>query len=156
MTPKPIPDGYHSITPYLIIDGAARALTFYSAAFGAVEIVRMPEPTSGKIGHAEMKIGNSIFMLADEGEMGGKGPQKYGGCPITLMIYTEDVDALVAQAVSSGAVIKRPIENQFYGDRSGSVEDPFGYTWHIATHIEDVSLEEMDKRMKEKLAQMKG
>ncbi len=148
MAVKPIPDGYHSVTPYLIIDGAARALDFYRKAFGAEETVRMPGP-DGKIGHAEMRIGNSVVMLADQNpEMGAKGPKAYGGSPITLMIYVENVDKVFAQAVAAGATVERPLANQFYGDRTGGIVDPFGHKWYLATHIEDVAPEEMKRRMK--------
>src|SRR5713226_6977796 len=141
MAVKPIPDGYHSVTPYLIIDGAARALDFYRKAFGAEETVRMPGP-DGKIGHAEMRIGNSVVMLADQNpEMGAKGPKAYGGSPITLMIYVENVDKVFAQAVAAGATVERPFVNQFYDDRTGGIVDPFGHKWYLATHIEDVAPE---------------
>ena len=143
---NPIPEGYHSITPYLCIKNAAAAIDFYKQAFGAIEVFRMDSP-DGKIGHAEIKIGNSHLMLADEHpEMGFRSPQTIGGTPIHLMIYVEDVDAVVQQAVDTGATLKRPVADQFYGDRTGGVEDPFGYTWYIATHIEDVPFEELEKR----------
>jgi PhnB protein len=144
-----IPDGYHSVTPYLIIDGAARALEFYTKAFGATEIMRMPDP-SGRIGHAEMKIGDSHIMLADEHlEMGFRGPKSVGGTPVSIMIYVEDADARFNAAIAAGATEMKPLANQFYGDRSGSVIDPFGHIWHIATHVEDVPPEEMERRAKE-------
>ncbi|HEV7226688.1 MAG TPA: VOC family protein [Pirellulales bacterium] len=146
MPVKPIPDGYHSVTPYLIVDGAAKALDFYQRAFGAKELFRMPHP-DGKIGHAEIKIGDSPIMLADEfPEMGARSPQSLGGTPVSIMLYVENVDKLTEQAVAAGAKIVRPLKNQFYGDRSATLADPFGHTWHIATHIEDVSSEEMQKR----------
>lgn len=149
MTVQPIPEGYYSITPYLSIKGAAEALDFYQKAFGASEIARMPGP-DGLIGHAEMKIGNSIIMMADElPAMGNKGPKTLGGSPISLMLYVENVDSFVDRAVKAGAVLTRPIKNEFYGDRVGAIEDPFGYTWHIATHVEDISMEEMKKRAAE-------
>ena len=142
---KPIPDGYYSVTPYLIVKDAASALDFYQRAFGAQELMRFEH--GGKIGHAEIRIGNSPVMLADEyPEMGARGPQSFGGSPVSIMLYVEDVDKTVAEAVSAGAKLQRPIENKFYGDRSGSIEDPFGHTWHLSTHIEDVSPEEMHKR----------
>lgn len=145
-TVKPIPAGYHSVTPYLVINDAAGAIEFYKKAFGATEIMRMADP-SGKVGHAEIKIGDSPIMLADEyPEMGARSVQTLGGSPISIMLYVEDVDALGAQATAAGAKLVQPIENKFYGDRSGSFEDPFGYRWHIATHIEDISTEEMHKR----------
>jgi PhnB protein len=144
---KPIPDGYHTLTPYLFIRGAADAIEFYKKAFGAIELFRMPRP-DGRVGHAEIKIGDSPIMLADEhAEMGARSPQTVGGCPMLLHLYVPDVDALFAQAVAAGATVKRPIENQFYGDRSGGLEDPFGFTWYLATHIEDVSPEEMKRRL---------
>ena len=145
---KPIPDGYHTLTPYLIIKGAAEAIAFYKSAFGATELFRMPQP-DGKIGHAEIKIGDSPIMLADESpEMGHVGPKTVGGCPISLMIYVEDVDAVFNKAIVEGATQQRPVEDKFYGDRSGSLLDPFGYVWHIATHKEDVLPEEMERRAK--------
>lgn len=142
---KPIPDGYHTATPYLIVKDAARAIDFYKRAFGAKEMMRFDH--GGKVGHAEVKIGDSPIMLADEfPEMGARSPQSLGGSPISILLYVEDVDALVAQAIAAGAKLQRPVEDKFYGDRSGSVEDPFGHVWHIATHKEDVTLEEMRKR----------
>ena len=148
MAVQPIPEGYHTATPYLIVDGASDALAFYTRAFGAKELFRMPMP-NGKVGHAELQIGTSRLMLADENaQMGTKGPKAYGGSPITLMLYVEDVDAFVKRAVEAGAKIDRPIADQFYGDRSGGIVDPFGHKWYVATHKEDVSPEEMDRRMK--------
>jgi len=148
MAVKPIPAGYHSVTPYLILDDAARALEFYKKALGATELLRMPAP-GGKIGHAEIKIGDSPVMLADESpEMGAKSARTLGGSPISLMIYVEDVDARVAQAVAAGAKITRPVANQFYGERTGGIEDPFGYQWYLATHVEDVSPDEIARRVK--------
>lgn len=144
---KPIPEGYHSLTPYLIIDGAAKALEYYTKAFGATELFRMEH--EGKIGHAEMKIGDSPFMLADENaQMGFKGPKALGGTPVSLMIYVDDVDTTFKQAVEAGGVEMKPLQDQFYGDRSGTLTDPFGHVWTVATHKEDVSPEEMDKRLK--------
>jgi PhnB protein len=143
---KPIPEGYHSLTPYLVIDGAAEAMEYYKKAFGAVELFRMEH--GGKIGHAEMKIGDSPFMLADgHPEMGYKGPKAYGGTPVSLMIYVEDCDTVYKQAIDAGATEVKPLQDQFYGDRSGTLTDPFGHVWTIATHKEDVTPEEMDKRM---------
>lgn len=145
---KPIPEGYHSITPYLIIRGAAKALDFYQRAFKAVELFRMLAP-DGRIGHAEIKIGDSIIMLADEHpEMGAKGPESCGGSPVRLMLYVENVDSIFAQAVEAGAMIERPLADQFYGDRTGGLTDPYGHIWYLATHIEDVSPEELDRRSK--------
>ena len=143
---KPIPDGYHTATPYLIIRGAGDAIEFYKKAFGATELFRFPTP-DGKIGHAEIKIGDSPIMLADEfPEMGYKGPQTLGGSPVSIMIYVEDVDTIFNQAVAAGAAIKEAVSDKFYGDRLGTVTDPFGHVWHISTHKEDVSIEEMQKR----------
>ena len=143
---KPIPDGYHSVTPYLIIKGAADAIDFYKKAFGATELFRMPQP-DGKVAHAEIKIGDSPIMLSDEHpEMGYVGPTTIGGSPVSLMIYVDDVDTIFKQAITAGGEQLKPLQDQFYGDRSGSLKDPFGHVWHVATHIEDVSPEEMDKR----------
>ena len=140
-----IPEGYHSVTPYLIINGASDAIDFYKKAFGATELFRMPTP-DGKIGHAEIKIGNSPIMLADESlEMGYKSPAALSGSPVSLMIYLEDVDKVFKQAIAAGGTEVRAVKDQFYGDRSGTLTDPFGHVWHIATHVEDVSPEEMDK-----------
>ena len=145
---KPIPEGYHSVTPYLIINGAAEAIAYYTKAFGATELFRMPAP-GGKIGHAEIKIGDSPIMLADEApEMGYKGPKTLGGSPISIMIYVDDVDTVFNQAIAAGGTEQRPLKDQFYGDRSGTLEDPFGHVWHVATHKEDVSPEQMEERMK--------
>jgi PhnB protein len=144
---QPVPTGYAGVTPYLIIRGAARALDFYKKAFGATELMRFPAP-GGKIGHAEMKIGDGVVMLADESpEMGHNSPQALGGTPITLMFYVADVDAQFAKALAAGGVVKQPLKDQFYGDRSGTITDPFGHIWTIATHVEDVSAEEMQKRI---------
>ena len=143
---KPIPEGYHTVTPYLIVAGAAAALEFYKKAFGATESMRMTGP-GGKIGHAEIRIGDSHVMLADEvPEMGYRGPRSFGGSPVTILLYVEDVDATVDRAVAAGGKLVRPVKDQFYGDRSGGVEDPFGHVWYVATHIEDVSSEEMKNR----------
>lgn len=144
---KPIPDGYHSVTPYLIIDGAAKAIDFYKKAFGATELFRMDH--EGKVGHAELKIGDSPIMLADEQpSMGYVSPKALGGTPVSLMIYVADVDTVYKQAISAGATELRAVKDQFYGDRSGNLKDPFGHVWTIATHKEDVTPEEMDKRLK--------
>jgi PhnB protein len=148
MTVKPIPDGYHAITPYLIIDGAARAIEFYKAAFDATERFRFPMP-NGKIGHAELQIGDSVIMLADESpEQGAHSPRRVGGTPVTIMLYVTNVDQVVDRAVTNGAVLKRPVANQFYGDRTGTLDDPFGHQWHIATHVEDVPVAELERRAK--------
>jgi PhnB protein len=149
MPVKPIPDGYHAVTPYLIVDGAARAIEFYKRAFNATERFRLDMP-EGRIGHAEIKIGDSIVMLADEfPEMGAKSPKSIGGSATSILLYVADVDALFKQAVAAGAKELRPVKDQFYGDRSGTLEDPFGHKWSIATHTEDVSPEEMKRRMAE-------
>ena len=149
---KPIPEGYHTVTPYLTVQDGTRALEFYKKAFGAQVVVRMDGP-DGKVGHAEIQIGDSRIMLADEvPSMGGKSPQTLGGTPVALMLYVEDVDALFQQALKAGAKEDRPVKDQFYGDRSGSVFDPFGHKWFLATHKEDVSPEEMKRRMAEAMA----
>ncbi len=145
---KPIPDGYHSVTPYMYFNGAAQAIDFYKKALGAEEIMRHGGP-GGKIMHAEIKIGDSMIMLADEfPEMGVKGPQAYGGSPMSLALYVNDVDKVFNKAVAAGAKVVRPLKDQFYGDRSGTFTDPFGHTWTIATHIEDVTPDELERRMK--------
>ena len=142
-----IPAGYAGVTAYLIIRGAARALEFYTKAFGATEVMRMPGP-DGRIGHAEIRIGDGHVMLADESpEMGHRSPQSFGGSPVSLMFYVPDVDARFAKALAAGATVKHPIKDQFYGDRSGSITDPFGYVWTIATHTEDVPEDEMQRRI---------
>ncbi len=143
---KPIPDGYHSVTPYLSIKGAAEAIEFYKKAFGAIELFRMDH--DGKVGHAEIKIGDSPVMLADEyPEMSFNSPKTLGGSPVGLMIYVEDVDTVYNQAIQAGGVELKPLQDQFYGDRSGTLTDPFGHVWTVATHKEDVTPEEIDKRM---------
>ena len=153
---NPIPAGYHSVTPYLCVDGAARAIEFYKEAFGATEVMRLEAP-GGKIGHAEIKIGDSHVMLADEmPEINFRSPQARGGTSAHFMIYDEDVDARVERAVAAGAKLMRPVKDQFYGDRTGSVEDPFGHLWYIATHIEDLSPEEIRRRMDAEMAQGAG
>ena len=147
MGAKAIPDGYGTVTPYLIVSGAARAMEFYKKAFGAEERMRFAMP-DGRIGHAEIQIGNSVVMLADEfPEMGVKSPKTLGGTPVGLCIYTENVDARFQQAIDAGASVDRPVQNQFYGDRSGTLIDPFGHKWTFAMHVEDVSSEEMARRM---------
>ena len=141
----PIPAGYHSVTPYLMVRDAARAIAFYRDAFGAQEVMRFDDP-AGRIAHAEISIGDSHVMLADEtGEF--VGPQTLGGAGVSLLLYVEDVDATFARAVAAGATVRRPVADQFYGDRTGTLADPFGHVWSIATHREDVSAEEMQRRM---------
>jgi len=148
MPVKSIPEGYHSVTPYLIVRGAADAIEFYKKAFGAVELFRMPAP-GGKVGHAEIKVGDSPIMLADEHpEMGYKGPQSLGGSPVSLMIYVDDVDSVFNRAVEAGAIVQEAPQDKFYGDRMGTLTDPYGHRWHLATHKEDVSPEEMERRAK--------
>ncbi|TMH70155.1 MAG: VOC family protein [Betaproteobacteria bacterium] len=150
----PIPAGYHSVTPYLCIRGAVQALEFYKKAFGAKELMRMAGP-DGKLGHAEIKIGDSHVMMADEFPgMGFLGPQSRGGTTVMLHVYVKNVDATVAQATAAGAMLKRPIKDEFYGDRSGAVEDPFGHLWHIATHKEDLSPAELRRRSDEAMKKM--
>ena len=146
MTIKSIPDGYHSVTPYLSIKGAAQAIEFYKRAFSATELFRLVAP-SGEIGHAEIKIGDSPIMLADPCEEGAfRNPQSLGGSSVGLHVYVEDVDALFVQAVDSGAKAVRPVQDQFYGDRTGTLEDPFGHVWFLATHKEDLTPEEINRR----------
>jgi PhnB protein len=155
-TVKPIPEGYHNVTPYLYVRGAAAAIDFYKSVFGATEIVRMAGP-NGRIMHAEMKIGDSIVMLGDENpQMGVLSPQTVGGFSTSLHVYVEHVDAVVQKMIDSGAKLVRPIKNQFYGDRSASLLDPFGHMWSVATHIEDVAPEEMKKRMTAAMSQTAG
>jgi PhnB protein len=147
MAVKPIPDGYHTVTPYLIVKGAAAAIDFYKRAFGAVELMRMESP-DGRVGHAEIKIGDSPVMLADEHpEIGAMSPQTLGGSAVHLAVYITDVDARFKQAIAAGGKEARPVRDQFYGDRSGTLVDPFGHQWTLATHMEDVSHEEMCRRM---------
>jgi uncharacterized glyoxalase superfamily protein PhnB len=148
---KPIPDGYHAVTPYLIIDGrkASEALSFYTRAFNAKEVMRMPNP-DGSIAHAEIQIGDSRIMLADEApKMDAYGPNHYKGSPVTLHLYVPDVDATAKQAAGAGATVVRPLADQFYGDRTAGLKDPFGHRWYLATHVRDVSMEEMKKHMHE-------
>lgn len=146
---KPIPDGYHTVTPYLYVKGAAQAIEFYKKAFGAEELFRYPMP-DGRLGHAEIRIGDSPIMLADESpQFGVAGPQTRGGTTVGLAVYVPDVDQRVAKAVAAGAKILRPLQNQFYGDRSATLADPFGHTWTLSTHVEDLTPEEMKQREKE-------
>ena len=143
---KPIPDNYPRVTPYLYIDGAAEAIEYYGKVLGATERGRMGGP-DGKIGHAELEIGDSLVMLADEHrDMGALGPKKVGGSPVTIHVYVEDVDAAFERAIEGGGKEIRAVQDQFYGDRSGMFEDPFGHTWNVASHVEEVSPDEMAKR----------
>jgi PhnB protein len=146
---RAIPEGYHSVTPYLIIKDAAKAIDFYKRAFGATELMRMPTP-EGRIGHAEIRIGDSAIMLADEyPEMGHRSPQSLGGTGVSLMVYVERVDETFKKAIAAGATEVQPLKDQFYGDRSGTLQDPFGHVWTIATHIEDIEPAEMQRRLKQ-------
>lgn len=147
MAVRPIPEGYHSVTPYLVIDGAAEAIRWYGQAFGATEMLRLPM-LGDRIGHAEIRIGDSVVMLADEWpDMDIVGPKTRGGPTSSLMIYVEDSDSVFARAMEAGAVQERPVETQFYGDRSGTLIDPFGHRWTISTHVEDVPEDELQRRM---------
>jgi PhnB protein len=146
MPTKAIPDGYQTATPYLIVKGAAEAIEFYKRAFGATEMLRMADP-QGRVGHAEIKIGDSVIMLADEHPaMGYRSPRSLGGSSVSILLYLEDVDGVFERAVKAGAKAQRPVANQFYGDRSGTLEDPFGHVWTVATHVEDVPPEELKRR----------
>jgi PhnB protein len=141
-----IPDGYPQVSPYLCVDGADAAIAFYVRVFGATERTRIGGP-DGKLGHAELQIGDSVLMLSDEWpEMGARGPKAYGGSAVTLGVYVEDVDATFARAIEGGATVVRPVEDQFYGDRSGQFVDPWGHRWSVSTHIEDVAPDEMARR----------
>jgi PhnB protein len=147
MAVKAIPDGYHSVTPYLMVEGAAKAIAFYKEAFGATELLRMADP-SGRIGHAELRIGDSVITLADS-QSGAtcSSPRSLGGSSVGLMIYLDNVDTVFARAIKGGSKSVRAVTNQFYGDRSGTLEDPFGHVWTVATHVEDVSPEEIGRRV---------
>jgi PhnB protein len=150
--PKPIPDDYPRVTPYLIVDGAGAAIDFYCSVLGASERVRMPAP-DGRIGHAELQLGDSMIMLADENaQMDVRGPRAMGGTPVSLHVYVEDSDAVFERAVQAGAKALRAVEDRFYGDRSGQFEDPFGHRWDVSTHVEDVPPEEMSKRAAAEMA----
>ena len=143
---KPIPEGYPQVTPYLVVDGAGAAIEFYGKVLGATERMRLPGP-DGSIGHAELQLGDSLIMVADEApQLGLRGPKAIGGTPVTISVYVEDVDGVVERAVQAGATVLRPVEDQFYGDRSGQFEDPFGHRWSVATHVQDISPEEMGRR----------
>jgi PhnB protein len=149
---KPIPEGYPEVTPYLIVDGAADAIDFYSKVLGATERMRMPAP-DGRVGHAELQIGSSLIMLADEfPDMGQRSPKTLGGTPVTIHVYVPDVDDAFERAVEQGATAVRAVENQFYGDRAGQFEDPFGHRWSVATHVEDVAPDEMERRAAEAMS----
>lgn len=146
---KAVPEGYHTVTPYLIIKGAADAIEYYRKALGAKERMRMPQP-DGRIGHAELEIGDSAIMLADEfPEMNVRGPKSIGGSPVTIHLYVDDVDAVAKKALAAGAKEIQPVKDQFYGDRAGKFEDPYGHIWYISTHKEDLSPEQISQRMKE-------
>jgi len=147
MAVNPIPADYAGVTSYLIIRGAAKAIDFYKRAFGATELFRMP--MGDRIGHAEIRIGRGVVMLADEMlDMGHKSPQTLGGTPVSLLFYVTDVDTVFARALAAGGTVMKPLQDQFYGDRSGTLTDPFGHVWTVATHVEDVAPDEMDRRMK--------
>jgi PhnB protein len=154
MATKPIPEGYHSVTPYLTVDDAAEAIDYYKKVFGAKERVRMEAP-GGKVGHAELEIGGSLVMLSDPfPQASTRSPKELGGTSASVFLYVEDVDAVVKQAVDSGATVTMEVADQFWGDRFGSVQDPFGHVWSIATHVEDVPPEEMAVRAKQAMAAM--
>jgi PhnB protein len=147
MPVSPVPPGYHTLTPYLIVDGATKALAWYAEAFGARELMRLSAP-GGKIGHAEIEIGDSRIMLADEAPVhDAKAPGAFGGSPVSLHLYVSDMDAVMAKAVAIGATVKSPAEDKFYGDRMGTLTDPFGHIWHVSTHIEDVTEAEIERRL---------
>ena len=146
---NPVPEGYPRVTPYLIVDDAAAAIDFYKSVLGATERMRM-DGEGGKVGHAELELGESVIMLADEHpEMDALGPRSVGGTPVSLHVYVEDADRAFESAIDAGAKELRPVEDKFYGDRTGTFEDPFGHQWHVASHVEDVPPEEMSKRMAE-------
>lgn len=143
---KPIPDNYPQVVPYLCVDGANAAIDFYRNVFGATERMRMPEP-DGRIGHAELEIGTAMIMLSDEyPDRGARAPKTVGGTPVTMSVYVEDVDAVFSRAIGAGATVVRPVTDQFYGDRAGQFEDPFGHRWNVASRVEDLSPAEMVKR----------
>ena len=147
MSVRPVPEGYSTVTPYLIVTGAAEAIDYYTKVFGATELMRFPGP-DGKVGHAEIKIGTSIVMLADEApDKGYRSPQSLGGSGTGIMLYVEDVDRVFERAIAAGGKTQQAVTDQFYGDRSGSLIDPFGHMWTVATHVEDVAPEEMQRRM---------
>jgi PhnB protein len=143
---KPIPEGYPRVTPYLIVDGASAAIDFYTSVLGATERMRMGAP-EGRIGHAELDLGDSVIMLADESpEMDARSPGTVGGSPVSLHVYVEDADGTFERALEAGAKTLQPVQDKFYGDRSGTFEDPFGHRWNVSTHVEDVPAEEMESR----------
>jgi PhnB protein len=145
----PVPEGYPRVMPYLIVDGGSEAIDFYTQVLGASERVRMPGP-DGRLGHAELQFGDSVIMLADENpEMGARGPRSVGGSPVTIHVYVDDVDDTFERALQAGATALQPLEDRFYGDRAGQLEDPFGHHWSLATHVEDVPPEEMSRRAAE-------
>ena len=149
MSVKPVPEDFQRVTPYLCVDGASAAIDFYARVLGTTERMRMQTP-EGTVSHAELQLGDSLIMLADEfPELGVRSPKAFGGSPVTLSVYVEDVDAVFERAQRAGAKVLRPLEDQFYGDRSGQFEDPFGHRWSVATHVEDVSPEEMARRAAE-------
>jgi PhnB protein len=154
MAVQPVPSGYHTVTPYLVQSDAAAAIEFYKKAFGATEVMRMQAP-GGKIGHAELKIGDSMIMMADEFPgSASRSPKSMGGTCAGVFLYVTDVDAMFQKAVDAGAKVEMPLANQFWGDRYGKLTDPFGHSWSMATHVEDVAPEEMKKRMKEAMSKM--
>jgi PhnB protein len=143
---RPVPEGHPTVSPYLIVSDGAAALDFYKKAFGAIELMRHTDP-NGRVGHAEITIGDSVIMLADEfPDFGARSPRSIGGSPVGIHLYVEGVDALANRAIAAGAKVVRPVQDQFYGDRNGTLEDPFGHIWHISTHIEDVPPEELSRR----------
>jgi PhnB protein len=155
MATPAIPEGYRTATPYLIVQGAADAIEFYKRAFGATEMLRMADP-QGRVGHAEIRIGDSVIMLADEHPgMGYRAPSSLGGSSVSILLYLEEVDAVFERATKAGAKVLRPVANQFYGDRSGTLEDPFGHVWTIATHVEDVPPEELRRRAEAAMRSMR-
>lgn len=155
MNAKPIPEGHHTVTPYLAVKNGIKALEFYKKAFGATEVTKLILP-DGRLGHAEIRLGDSIIMMADEfPEFGGKAPETLGGTPVNIHLYVEDVDAFFKKAVAADAKERKPVKDQFYGDRSGQLEDPFGHLWWVATHKEDVSPEEMQRRVQAMFSQPK-
>ncbi len=144
---KPVPEGFHTAAPLLIVEGAARAIEFYRQAFGATEELRLTDPESGVLLHAEVRVGDSVIMLADENERWGtRSPRSLGGTPVAIHLYVEDVDVLAERAVAAGAEVLIPVADQYYGDRTGRLRDPFGHEWIVATHVEDVSPGEMQRR----------